>query len=496
MKHKCLFRKIVATFLVIATMLPAFACTPRQQVEATPQPSVAIETPEPDLNPYKGDGSKYVSIYTNERDKACEADVVKFADCFLNPYHGHPKLIDADTTVRTYVTPFAYEEQLKNFFNPALRAEFLKRMNELILSIPDLTDFEIIAGLAETAALLKDGHSWVYLPMEKQFPLELLLFPNETGVELYVNGTTADYEECLTARLDAINGVSINEIIERTKPFESYEAEQLLYNQTRKNAINWNFLNHIGVVDDSGSAIYSFTDASGNSFDKEIHAVDSQNKEDIKMTRYLAELTDPYEDDSLIHMYDTDNFEYRYLKEDTVLYLRINSLWIDDGRDDGIKRIYDMFNKIGDENKPIESIIVDYRQNGGGRADLASAFIAQLNNYDDSIKKYILISEVTYSAGIVTATCLRRGVSNAILVGSPGGAPANGMFNAIKGRTNNNNWLELPNLNTYYGAVTSLAYDCWPGYKEYTLMPDEVIYQTYEDYLNGVDTVMKALLSE
>ncbi len=159
------------------------------------------------------------------------------------------------------------------------------------------------------------------------------------------------------------------------------------------------------------------------------------------------------------------------------------------------KCIYDMFDKIGDENKPIESIIVDYRQNGGGRPDLASALITRLNKYDDSVKKYILISEVTYSAGIVSAACLRRGVSNAILVGSPGGAPAT-MFTAIKGRTDNNNRLKLPHLNTYFGAGKNLAVDCWPGYEEYTLMPDEVIYQTYEDYLNGVDTVLKALLSE
>ena len=495
MKHTYLFRKIVAIIVTLAIMLPVFACTPRQQVEATPKPSVAIETPEPDLNPYKGDGSEYVSIYTDERDKACEADVVKFADVFLNPYHGHPKLTDVDTTVQTYVTPFAHEDQLKNFFNPALRAEFLKRINELIFSIPDLTNFEIIARLAETVALLKDGHSWVYLPMEKQFPLELLLFPNETGVELYVNGTTDAYEDCLTARLDAINGVSINEIIERTKPFESYEAEPLLYDQARYNAINWNILNHIGVVDDSGNAVYSFTDASGNSFDKEIYTVNSQNEEDIKMIRYLdlGALVDTYEDDSLISMYDTSNFEYRYLKEDTVLYLRINSLWIDNGRDDGKKRIYDMFDKISDENKPIESIVVDFRQNGGGRPDLASALITQLNKYDESVKKYILISEVTYSAGIVSAACLRRGVSNAILVGSPGGAPAT-MFTAIEG-VENNNFLKLPHLNTYYGAGKNLAVDGWPGYKEYTLMPDEVIYQTYEDYLNGVDTVLKALLT-
>lgn len=75
MKHTRLFRKIVAIIVTLATMLPVFACTTVQQGKTTPQPSAVVETKEPNLNPYKGDGSEYVSIYTDERDKACEADI-------------------------------------------------------------------------------------------------------------------------------------------------------------------------------------------------------------------------------------------------------------------------------------------------------------------------------------------------------------------------------------------------------------------------------------
>ena len=110
MKHTHIFRKLVAIFLVIATMLPVFACTPSQQGKATPQPSAAIEMPEPDLTPYKGDGSKYVSIYTDERDKKCEADIVQLADNFLNIYRGHPKLTDINTHVQLYTSPIIPED--------------------------------------------------------------------------------------------------------------------------------------------------------------------------------------------------------------------------------------------------------------------------------------------------------------------------------------------------------------------------------------------------
>lgn len=191
MKYRRFFRKFIAMIAALATMLPVFACTPRQQVEATPQPSAVVETSEPNFNPYKGDRSKYVSIYTDERDKACEADIVKFADTFLDPYNGHAKLTDKDSTVWLYTNPSSYETVYENFYDAELRTEFLKKINELIISVPQLTEFEIIAGLAETLALLKEAHSTIAIPSEKRFPLGYTLMFNENGVELYVERTTS-----------------------------------------------------------------------------------------------------------------------------------------------------------------------------------------------------------------------------------------------------------------------------------------------------------------
>ena len=492
MKHTHIFRKLVAIFLVIAAMLPVFACTPSQQGKATPQPSAAIEMPEPDLTPYKGDGSKYVSIYTDERDKKCEADIVQLADNFLNIYRGHPKLTDVDTNVQLYTSPIIPEDTYENFYDPDLRTKFLNKINEILISVPELTEFEIIAGLSEAIAMIKDSHSYMKLPKDKMFPLEYFMIFNENGVELYAERVEVSYKDCLTARLDAINGVSINEILERVRPIITYEVESSFYSMAVDEIMSWYILNYIGVVGDTDSAVFTFTDASGKSFEKEIQAVDYDSGANVEMTRYLYKFNDTYGEDSLLNMYLTDNFEYKYFRDETVLYTRIWACRVGTNDPYGgcIDAINEIFNKIHDENKKIEKVIIDLRQNPGGRAEFAPALIRHLKELGDSVKKYIIIDEDVYSAGIETAACVKRAIPDVVLVGPPVSLYLSEIFSAYPSGG------ILPYLDVGYGYGVSPCYKCWPGYEGDALKPDKVIYQTYEDYLNGVDSILKELLSE
>ena len=485
MKHTYLFRKLVAVIVALATILPVFACTPKQQVEATPKPSAVVETKEPNLTPYKGDKSEYVSIYTDERDKACEADIVKFADYFLDPYNGHAKLTDLDSPVWLYTNPSSYETVYENFYEPELRTEFLKKINELIISVPELTEFEIIVGLAETIALLKEAHSTISIPSEKRFPLNCGPIINENGVELYVERAADSHKDCLALRLDAINGVTTNEILERIKPFISYESDTCFYERASVHIMLCSVLKYIEVIDDSDSAIFSFTDASGKSFEKEIKAVENGEEVLSEMINYLFTLSDVNGEDSLVNTMYLDNYEYRYLKDETVLYIRIRQCTFD-----GKSIINEVFEKIHAENKDLKSIIIDFRRNGGGPVDYIPPFIAQLEKFDESIEKYILIDEGVFSGGIISAACIRRAFDNATIVGAPGGSPVSEIYGILLESA------KLPNLGTYYDCGKCPCYNCWPGYEHDVLTPDRIIYQTYEDYLNGVDTVMKALLSE
>lgn len=44
--------------------------------------------------------------------------------------------------------------------------------------------------------------------------------------------------------------------------------------------------------------------------------------------------------------------------------------------------------------------------------------------------------------------------------------------------------------------VSSVFYNVWPEYEEETLMPDVLITPTIEDYMNGIDTELEAVLND
>ena len=76
-----------------------------------------------------------------------------------------------------------------------------------------------------------------------------------------------------------------------------------------------------------------------------------------------------------------------------------------------------------------------------------------------------------------------------MLVGAPAGEPANGMFfESVPFSTPNKN------LKPYISSHALL--NNWPGNDDPALMPDVTVYQTLEDYKNGVDTVLKYILRE
>ena len=82
-----------------------------------------------------------------------EEDIVYFADTYIDPLHGHPLLSDRRTLKEIHnARAFSYSDtEFENFYDEALKTEFVRRINELILGIPTMSDAEIFIGLAETA---------------------------------------------------------------------------------------------------------------------------------------------------------------------------------------------------------------------------------------------------------------------------------------------------------------------------------------------------------
>ena len=123
-------------------------------------------TPAPET-PYRGDGSKYTYSMTDERDRKWEEDIVAFADFYLNYLHGHPRLTDRTIPVQELryasgkLDSQSRGQNNTNFLDAALRERFIAEVNDLIRSIPALSDREIAISLQRIVASLYDAHSLV-----------------------------------------------------------------------------------------------------------------------------------------------------------------------------------------------------------------------------------------------------------------------------------------------------------------------------------------------
>ena len=481
---------LCAVILLLGVMLasvpaakgaPVFAAT---QAETTQAPVA-----EP---PYKGDGSKYTYITTDERDRQWEEDIVYLADTFLHYLHGHPKLIDQKCLVIRADSDTVGEGKWTNanLYDPALRDEFIRHINALILRIHDSSDAELLFGCSEAAALLGDAHSGISLSMDERFPLGVVQFYAKDVPEAYIVAAPKGYEDLLLCRLDAINGVTVSEIITKAAKVIPHEnlylvQNELFYSSNSKARpcpmLGCDLLRYIGVLGEENTAEFTITEESGAT--RKI-VLSSYPKDSLPE---LASYPSPSDTDPSIslNLIDSDpeaSGWYRIIDDGKALYIRISSCVSD------TKTIVRKAVKAAAAEDALETVIVDFRGNRGGTSEASKTLVSAINSLDVSGGKYVLIDGGVCSSTIIFSVYLKRYCEGVMLVGTPAGEPTNETFET-QGYTS-------PNQKLKFSMARLKQFYMWPGYDEVALMPDILIGQSLEDYRNDVDSVLKYVLRD
>ena len=137
---------------------------PMETVAATEATEPAeLAATEPEKLPFED----YEYLYTEERDRAWEEDVVFLAKAFLGEYpmRGHPLLVDKEVQVWKPQNRIDFQ----NFYQEYMRDTFVKDLESLISQIPALTDIEIVYEMQRIIGKLSDVHSHMYLPVADVF---------------------------------------------------------------------------------------------------------------------------------------------------------------------------------------------------------------------------------------------------------------------------------------------------------------------------------------
>lgn len=477
--------------LLLSLLLASVPAASDVPAPAAPVQAESTQPPVPE-SPYKGDGSEYTYITTDERDRKWEEDIVYLADTFLHDLNGHPRLIDQKCLVIRADDDTVGESKwtYANLYDPALRDQFIRHINALILRIHDSSDAELLFGCSEAVALLGDTHSCISLSWDAMFPLGVVLLYADDVPEAYIYAAPKGHEDLLLCRLDAINDVSVSEIITRAAKVISHEnlyliQYELFYNAYGKirpcSMLGCDLLRYIGVLGEENTAEFTITEGSGSTRKIVLSSCPKGSLPEF------ASYPSPSDIDASIslHLMDSDREAsgwYRFIDDGKALYIRISSCAGDTGK------IVRKAVKAAAAEDALETVIVDFRGNFGGTSAASKTLVAAINSLDVSGGKYVLIDGGVCSSTIIFSVYLKRNCKDVVLVGTPAGEPPNETFER--------RLYTSPNQKLNFSMAILKKFYMWPGYDEVALMPDILIGQSLEDYVQGVDSMLKYVLSE
>lgn len=442
------------------------------------QPDVPNVPDIPVWQPYNGKLEEYTYFHESKREKNWEEDVLHLAQDFLDNY----PLFQSGRSHMYYYAIQGLGTTIGYLEDRQLREDFLAQVNALIPKLAELTNDQIQFELRKIVASLGDVHSRVYADSKYYFWLQVEPFYVGEEIEYRAVVLPSKYKHLLYAQLLSINGITIEEIIQRLTPYVSMENEQglladilsggggLLYEAA--------LLVEVGVLDSvTEAAEFAFRDCEGKTC-----------KVFIRPLREDADVT--LESRSVYHTYsysfrhwNEENFWYEILDEENTAFVRINRFMEEE--DETVKEMFEKLMASLREHENVSKVIVDLRRNGGGNLFmegyprlLQALKLPQIENV------CVLIDHGTFSQSVVMAYEIKQEIGTAVLMGTPAGEGS--FFIGIRGEESTLSYSDL----TYRVATVPLDLNREEPFD--ALMPDMIVYPTLEDYKNGIDTVLEA----
>lgn len=422
----------------------------------------------------------YVYRYKGS-DRLWESDVVFTVKTLLAT---HPALKDGYSHTKNKFGEFVWLNR-NTYYNSELRCKLLSEAQALLDNIPVLEDYEIAMGLEHLVALLGDVHTWISTFPSAVLPISVEQVEKDGQVGLYVVGAPEQQTQLLFCRLIAINGHPVEDVIEGLLPYESAENEygsiaEITELGLDSLLVNYDALSTIGVAEpEAESAVLTFVDHNGDEFNAELEVLPYADA-------YYSMINKDYYSNRIgLHarQYE-ENYWYEEWPEEHAVYFRIASCR--EMADYSMKACcQDILAALESAEEPMK-LIIDLRQNGGGYYPLDGMveFMAAVDELElESVS--VLIDSRCYSATTYFAANFRKYISDAVFIGTPLGQPQ-GFFAGAQ-------WFTLPKSN-WILAISTVYTDRLPDLTGETFIPDILCYPNWEDYVSGVDTLIKTAL--
>lgn len=409
-----------------------------------------------------------------------------------NPIIFAPKYPEPETATESRLQDLDYLRKLTSYdrsFNEEEKALFVAAIDQLETRAPTMSEVELFLEASKAVAIANNGHTnvnpWPWYDTFNKAGINLAWFADG----LFVVGAVEDHAHVVGHRVTAVEGKTVDAIIESLKQYTGGNA------QWRKNVMPMKIrspeIMHAAGLSASPTEItltletasgdeeeYTFkARASGHGDDNWVHAFDEQSE---ATPLYLQSQENP-----LFSKLPNNGFYIRtksgYEAQDlpTKVFLESSLAEIEDGE--------------------LDYLVVDFRLNGGGNYMKSIDFVKEApKKVKESGNIYLVVGPRTFSAAIVSTAMLKfYGGKRSVIVGEPMGDDE--QFWAETGMP-----FKLPNsgIQVFYAT----GYHDWAngcGDHEYcftlnrihgvaagSLQPTVLLERSFADYASGQDGVM------
>lgn len=369
-----------------------------------------------------------------------------------------------------------------DLYHTISKEDFTKEINIIQAKLLELTDFQVIIELMrltqKVGAGKGDGHTSVPLwGLElHRFPLTLFDFNGE----LRVVKTTDRYGHLLGKRLEAIDGVAVQEVYSKITELTPFtENNQSSMNRSCSYMLISEMLFGLNLIKEKEVATFQFSDDKGKMESLRLRALSSEANSDTKYKDIYPKHAEIAQPDSVLGK----QLWFTALDNYKTIYIKFRRYPAEEEMNEFAKEAYNFIDKNKSEN-----LILDLRDNYGGDFYVGLILSGWLNAADSINWKsnvYVLVDRVTYSAAMVNAVQYKQ-LLNARVVGEPTGANPNGYQDLGQ--------FKLPNsglLITYTKRHFRLQDEDTQG-----LQPDVLVTPKWKNYKSGLDEVLEWVLND
>jgi hypothetical protein len=370
-----------------------------------------------------------------------------------------------------------------DLYHGVTRSQLNRAADSLVARLPHLDDDQVLVGLMQLVALIsshgRDGHMGVWPPdntaIVHRYPI--LLWEFSDG--LYVTAARSPNQDLVGWRVRAVEGIAIDDVLGRLDPVVPRDNDSNLRAARLVFLTSAEVLVGLGIARDAAHIGLDVDRPDGQTRTATLDAIDGSAFQDWVGAWELAL---PERGDMLLLRDTQDVFWIDYLARNRALYVQYNHIEPDSS--DLVEAL-----RAAERAHPVDRVILDLRNNGGGEAEGYSDILDLLSKptFDRPRRLYVLIGRLTFSAAASFVAELEQKTDHVVFEGEPtGGAP--------------NFWADVVTVtlpNSRLKALVSDAYEGFgrPGDPRLAIDPDVSVPFASADYFSGEDPVLDAALA-